>query len=247
MSGAGEFAGRTALVTGAGRGLGRAIALELAARGARLLLLARGREGLEETARSCPDARVLVHDLTQGAPPDPGPVDVLVHAAAAFAPYGPLETTSGADTDAVLRVGPGAALDLARTLLPTMKERGFGRIVLLSSVAARTGAHGQAAYAAAKAALGGLARSLALEGGPHGVTCNVLELGLFDTERTRAALATGAREGLLAATPAGRAGTPEEAARAVAFLASPRSSFLTGATLALDGGLGLGLFPRSEP
>ena len=96
-----------------------------------------------------------------------------------------------------------------------------------------------------KAGLEGLSRSLALEGGAHGVTSNVLELGLFDTPRTRSALAPGARDGLLRATPVGRAGQPEEAARAVAFLASPASGYLTGSTLALHGGLGLGLFDRS--
>lgn len=249
MSTGGEFAGLRALVTGAGRGLGRAIALELAARGAELMLLGRDAEALEETRAGSSSAHVLVHDLTHGvAGLQLGEIDIVVHSAAAFATYAPLEEVSEHDLDQVLDVGLRAAAHLNHAVLPGMKERGFGRIVHLSSTAARTGAHGQAAYAACKAGLEGLSRSLAVEGGPHGVTSNVLELGLFDTERTRAALTDRARSALERATPVGRSGEVEEAARAVCFLASPASSFLTGAVLPLNGGLGLGLFtpPGSE-
>jgi len=116
--------------------------------------------------------------------------------------------------------------------------------VHIGSMAGSRGAIGQMAYAAAKAGLAGLVRSTALEGGPHGVTANLLELGLVDTERVRELVARDVQDEIVRHTPVGRIGRPEEIAKAVAFLVSPRAAFITGAVLPVNGGLGLGLYPE---
>jgi NAD(P)-dependent dehydrogenase (short-subunit alcohol dehydrogenase family) len=125
-----------------------------------------------------------------------------------------------------------------------MKTRGFGHLIYVGSSAGARGARGQAAYAAAKSGLEGLMRSSALEGARQGVTANLLELGLVDTERIREAVKPEVRERIIARTPVGRLGEPTEIADAVAFLSSPRASFITGAVLPVSGGLGLGLYPE---
>jgi 3-oxoacyl-[acyl-carrier protein] reductase len=126
-------------------------------------------------------------------------------------------------------------------LLPGMKVRGFGRIVFVGSIAASLGAVHQVPYTTAKSALHGLVKSLALECASFGVTCNLVEPGLVLTDRVLARLPEERRKELLGDTPMGRAGTPEEIAAVVAFLASPRASYVTGACVPVTGGLGLGL------
>ena len=248
-----ELAGRIALVTGAGRGIGRAIAVELARAGAEAVLVGRTRARLEETCAAIRAgggrARVVAADVTR-EPLEPELVraasacDVLVHNAAAFAPYGLVEEVDPADVRRVLETVVLAAIRLSALALPGMKARGFGRIVHVGSVAAATGAERQVAYASAKAALQGLARSLALEGARAGVTSNLVELGPIATERIAEEVPEAVRQALVESTPAGRLGTVEEVAALVGFLASPRAGFLTGATIPLAGGLGLGLFAR---
>lgn len=252
-SAAGELAGRTALVTGAARGIGRAVALELARRGARVVLVSRSAEELARTRASIEAGGGAALDLaldvdradwgTQLDPRVPA-IDVLVNNAAAFAPYGPLEEVPWPEVERVLRTTLISSTRLARHVVGGMKARGFGRLIQIGSVAASLGGAGQVAYSTAKAGLLGLTRTLAVEGARHGVTSNLLELGLIDTERTRSAIPPDVRAALVRNTPLGRPGTPEEVAQAVAFLASPVSAFLTGATLTLSGGLGLGLFPE---
>ena len=248
-----ELAGRTALVTGAGRGIGRAVALELCRLGARVVLVGRNGERLAEVEQRVREyggeARTIAADIADagwlGGLDELGtPIDVVVHGAAAFARYAPLEEVSEEEAAEVLDVSLRAALRLTAATLPSMKERGFGRIVFLGSLAGGRGAHGQAVYAAAKAGLVGLMRSTALEGATAGVTANLLELGLIDTERVREAVDPRAVERIVARTPVGRMGSPEEVAVAVTFLVSPRAAYITGAVLPVTGGLGLGLFPE---
>ncbi len=255
MNAARELAGRTALVTGASRGIGRATALELARLGARVVVTSRNSERLEETARlvraAGGEARTQVGDLRDPAFLDAlvaacGAVDVLVNNAASFASYAPLEAVEREQIDDVLATNLRAPLELCARVLPSMKARRFGRIVNVGTIAGEVGADGQAAYAASKAALLGLTRSIAAESATFGVTCNLVEPGLVATERVEERIDDRFRRRILANTAAERAGTPDEIAFAIAFLCSPRASYITGAALPVSGGFGIGMYSR-EP
>jgi gluconate 5-dehydrogenase len=245
-----ELSGRTALVTGAGRGIGRAIALELAQSGARVIACGRDRAALEQTAAAgtrfqC-EMSVLAADITSSGfltelDRVAAGCDVIVHNATHFPAFGPLEEVPHAEIERVLDVGVRAPLRINAHLIPGMKARGFGRIVFVGSIAGTQGAVNQVAYATAKSALHGLVKSLAMEVAASGITCNLVEPGLVLTERVLARISPEQRRAFVSGTPMGRAGTPEEIAHVVAFLASPRASYVTGAIVPVTGGLGLGL------
>lgn len=253
MERASELEGRTALVTGASRGIGLASARALASAGARLVLVSRDEQRLRRAAAALAaegsEVLTLAADITQRewlerldalAPV----IDVLVNNAAAFAPYGSLEEVAEADIERVLGTTLLAPLLLTRHVLAGMKQRGFGRIVNIGSVAGRLGGAGQVAYSTAKAGLVGLTVTVAIECARSGVTCNMLELGLVGTERALERIPEQTRARIARNTPVGRAGTVEEVAHAVRFLASPLASYLTGAIVPVSGGLGLGLYPE---
>ncbi|MDZ4774139.1 MAG: SDR family NAD(P)-dependent oxidoreductase [Planctomycetota bacterium] len=245
-----DLAGRHALVTGAGRGIGRAIALELAQRGAQVVACSRDAGKLEETHALAKrfggkvsalaadiTAPNFLHELSRGA----RAIDIVVHNAMWFPPYATLEDARPQDVALAHEVVVLAPMRITAHLLPDMKARGFGRVIFIGSIAASVGAAQQAPYASAKAALHGLAKSLALEGAKFGITCNVIEPGLVMTERVMASIPDATRANLVARTPMGRAGTAEEVAAVAGFLASPRASYVTGACIPVTGGLGLGV------
>jgi len=247
--------GRIALITGAGRGIGRACAIELARRGARVIAAGRNPDYLAEACARVKerggDAQAIEADLRTdrghaALAPWTDKIDVLVNNAAAFAPYGDLEEMQIADAARVIETMLVGPLRLTGAVLPSMKERRFGRIVNMGSMAAVLGARRQALYASVKASLAGMTRSVALEGAPHGVTCNLLEIGFIATERVQETIPAEIRDALVRNTPVARAGTAEEVACVVGFLASPAASFVTGASIPVSGGLGLGLFSAPE-
>jgi 3-oxoacyl-[acyl-carrier protein] reductase len=246
-------AGRTAVVTGGGRGIGRAIALALAGGGATVFILSRNQAQLEGTCRLAqsdgPGTVVAVPcdicdersvDVLGERVPH---ADILVHNAAAYAPYAVLEKSRSAALQSVWETIVTAPIRLTRAVLPSMKASGFGRILHIGSAAAALGGAGQVAYATAKSALVGLTRSIACEAGRFGITCNLVEVGIVETERTVEAITPERKRQLLARIPAGRWGTCAEVAAVVSFLASAQASYIQGACIPVTGGLGLGLLP----
>lgn len=241
--------GRVALVTGAGRGIGRAIALRLASEGAQVAVLGRNEEALEAT---CEEVRALGHEALAlaadlAAPTTVavalerlrsqwGEVEVLVHCAARFSRRARLAQYGPEDWEASLAVNLQGLTHLSGLLLPAMRRRRWGRIVIVGSLVGATGARGNGIYSTLKAAQEALARGLALDYGPFGVTANVVAPGFIDTERfreiTRPEMAAAHAEGAALR----RLGRPEEVAAAVAFLASEAASFITGTTLPVGGG-----------
>ena len=238
-----DLSGRTALVTGAGNpgGIGFAAARLLGALGANVVISATS-DRIHERAREL-GARGVVGDLTEQADVEAlavaaGRVDVLVNNAGMTSVSVPGESGTLLDTGlAMWRAGIARNLDTAylvtRALLPGMLERGWGRIVNVASVTGPLVAYpGDAAYAAAKAAMVGLTRALAVEVGGRGVTVNAVAPGWIDTGPS----VSDHERRMGRATPVGRSGRPEEVAAAIAFIAAPEASYITGTTIVVDGG-----------
>ena len=242
--------GRTALVTGAARGIGRTIARLLAEAGARVALADRdesvGRAAEELKARGFPAAAVCfdvasseaVRAGVEQVRSTLGAVDVLVSNAGIVDHIAPLTKMQPERWAREVEVNLGGAFHLLQAVLPGMVEKRHGRIVLISSVAAVGGLHHQAAYAASKAGLLGLAKTVTLEHARHGISCNAVLPGLIETENV-AAMPAELREGAIAITPARRLGRMEEVAQLVAFLASDEAGFINGAEIRIDGGFSL--------
>lgn len=228
---------RTALITGASSTIGTAIALRLSAQGGQLVLVGRDGHKLEAIAQRLPRCTLCVGDLADRDLPARLPAaEVLVHAATAHPAFRRVDDTTDGDLDEAADLSSGALLRLARHALPHMRAAGWGRIVAIGSLAATIGGPGQAAYAAAKAGLLGMVRSIASEVGRDGITCNLVELGLIDTERVRGAVSASVRERLAKRTALGRLGTADEVAAVVAFLVSDPATYVTGIRLEVSGG-----------
>lgn len=245
-----DLSGRTALVTGATGGLGAAIAEEMAAHGAEVVLSDLDAGACAALARRLREAghraRPLAADLSRHAEVEAlavaaGAIDVLVCNAGIQGPAGPIGEVSDADIDRVLDLNLKSALWLTARLLPGMAERGGGSVILMSSIAGLRGNKAIGLYGLSKAALAQLGRNLAVEWGPRGVRVNAISPGLIRTPLSEALLADAPfMQRRLALTPLRRVGEPHEIAGVAVMLASRAGGFVNGHNLVVDGGTTIG-------
>jgi 3-oxoacyl-[acyl-carrier protein] reductase len=232
---------RTVLVTGGNRGIGLAIARSFAEAGDRVVVTHRSGEppeGLDGVRCDVTDSASVDAAFTEAEEILGGPVEVLV-ANAGVTKDGLLMRMPDEDWDTVVDTNLAGAFRCARRASKGMIRLRRGRIILISSVVGLYGGPGQANYAASKAGLVGLARSITRELGGRGITANVVAPGFIETDMT-AALPEETQKTYKAAIPAGRFATAGEVAAAVRFLASPEAAYVSGAVLPVDGGLGMG-------
>ncbi|MCS7006617.1 MAG: 3-oxoacyl-[acyl-carrier-protein] reductase [Thermoleophilia bacterium] len=237
-----SLAGKTALVTGASRGIGRAIALELAAAGASVVISYR--EGAEEAEALASEigGRAIRADVSDPSSAhslveEAGDLDVLVNNAGVTRD-GLIVRMSDEDWRTVIDTNLSSCFYTCRAAARGMMRKRAGAIVNVSSIVGLRGNWGQTNYAASKAGIVGFTKALARELGSRGVRANVVVPGYVHTRLTEA-LPEEATQAMLAATPLGRLGEPEDVAGAVRFLVSEEASFVTGAVLLVDGGLGM--------
>ncbi len=230
--------GKVALVTGASRGIGRAIALELAKHGAKVVGTATTEEGAKRIAEAGIVGKVLDvknSDQCEALVKELGSVDILVNNAGITRDNLALRMKD-AEWDEVMETNLRGVFRLSRAVMRGMMKARWGRIISITSVVGAAGNAGQANYAAAKAGVAGMTRSLARELGSRNITVNCVAPGFIDTDMTRA-LPEAQKSELLGQIPLGRLGAAEDIAAAVAYLASPSAGYVTGAVLHVNGGM----------
>ena len=242
-----DLTGKVALVTGATGGIGAAIAEALHARGATVALSGTREAVLNELKAKLGDRaeafvcnlsdRASVEALVPAVEAKLGKVDILVNNAG-ITRDNLFMRMKDEEWDQVLEVNLGSTFRLARACMRGMMKRRFGRVISITSVVGVTGNPGQGNYAAAKAGMIGMSKSLAQEVASRSITVNCVAPGFIATPMTDA-LNDKQKEGILGAVPAGRLGTPEEIAAAVVFLASDEASYVTGQTLHVNGGMAM--------
>ena len=244
----GELAGQVALVTGASRGIGRAIALALGNAGATVVGTATTDEGAASITSMLAGASLRGEGMRLDVRDAASLERVLREIEARYGPVGVLVNNAGVtrdnllvrmkddDWDIIMATNLKPAFHLAKLVLRGMMKARRGRIIQIGSVVGSSGNAGQTNYAAAKAALVGFTKSLALEVGSRDITVNCVAPGFVDTEMTQA-LPQAQRDALIARIPLGRLGTPDDVANAVLFLAGPRAGYITGSTLHVNGGM----------
>jgi 3-oxoacyl-[acyl-carrier protein] reductase len=242
-----DLSERVALVTGASRGIGRAIAQTLAKQGATVVAAARGENaravaeeitaagGRAEFATVDVAVRGSAEEVVSGVVGRHGRIDILVNNAGITRDQLMLRLKRE-DWDAVIATNLTAAFALTQAAMKPMIRQRSGRIISISSVVGQGGNAGQANYAASKAGLIGFSKAVALEVASRGITVNVVAPGLIETDMTKA-ITEQAREGWESRIPLKRLGTPEDVAAAVCFLASQEASYITGQVLAVNGGM----------
>jgi 3-oxoacyl-[acyl-carrier protein] reductase len=234
--------GKTALVTGGSRGIGRAIALELARAGARVTLSYRsGKDEAEEVASEA-GGRAVQADVSNAGDAkrlvdEAGELDILVNNAGVTRD-GVIARMSDEDWSEVIETNLGGVFHTCRAAARGMMKRRSGSIVNISSIVGVHGNPGQTNYSASKAGIIGFTKALARELGVRGVRANVVAPGYVDTRLTQV-IADDMKDVMLANTPLGRFGQPEDIAGAVRFLCSGEAAFITGEVLLVDGGLGM--------
>lgn len=243
-----SLAGQTAIVTGASRGIGQAIALRLGALGARVAATATSAEGAQRLGamleKSGLQGRAYVLDVTQGESIGAFLKDVSSHLGAPGILVNNAGITrdqllmrmSDSDWELVIQTNLSAIYRMSKAVIRDMMKNRQGRIVNITSVVGAMGNAGQCNYAASKAGAAGFARALARELGGRNITVNSVAPGFIDTDMTRA-LSEAQRDALLGQIPLGRLGDAEDVANAVAFLASPAAGYITGETLHVNGGM----------
>lgn len=240
------LAGRKAFVTGGAKGIGAAIARRLAADGAQVTIADLDITTAQALAKDI-GARAMLLDVTDLAQvvavmAEHGPFDILVNNAGVDQ-HAFFTRTTPDDWRRLIGINLESVFATTHAALPAMQSAGFGRLINIASEAGRLGSRGGAVYAAAKGGVIAFTRSIARENGSKGITANVIAPGPIDTPLLRQALEQGGDKLLSAmtgATLAGRLGTPEEVAAAVAFLASAEAGFITGEVLGVSGGMGCG-------
>jgi NAD(P)-dependent dehydrogenase (short-subunit alcohol dehydrogenase family) len=244
-----NLTGKVALVTGGSKGLGKAMARGLAEAGADIVIASRHEEelrsALAEILKDTPRrGKYLAADLSRRdeirrlaafAVEQMGHVDIVINNAGTNVPQS-IDAVKDEDWDAVLAINLNSVMALTRALVPQMKERGWGRVIHISSIMGLVSREGRSGYSATKSALLGLARASALDLGKFGITVNCIAPGPFVTDLPRRLLSEAEKKQMASMTALDRWGEPEELVGAVLLLASDAGSYITGTTLVVDGG-----------
>jgi 3-oxoacyl-[acyl-carrier protein] reductase len=242
-----KFEGQVALVTGASRGIGAAIALELAHKGLKVIGTATSDEGAAKISQAlaafpgCSGKNLNVNDMTaaealiDGIVKEHGGLHVLVNNAGITRDMLAMRLKDD-DWDAVLDTNLKAVFRMSRAVMRTMMKQRYGRIISITSVVGASGNAGQSNYAAAKAGVAGMTRALARELGSRNITVNCVAPGFIETDMT-AGLPEEQQKALLGQIPLGHLGKPQDIAHAVAFVASPQAAYITGQEIHVNGGM----------